>query len=127
MRGELPVTKDCYDCQWLICPRPEEDNIVKTAVLVEKLGKKKYRASTSQPIALESIGRSREEALKRLCTRARKRLAAGEWQQVCLPGPPQANPWVAYAGVWKEHPDLDDFLNNVAEYRRARNGLDDAS
>ena len=45
------------------CLSPQEDGIVKTAVLVEKLGKKKYRASTSQPIALESEGRSADEPL----------------------------------------------------------------
>ena len=99
---------------------------MKTAVLVEKLGKKKYRASTSQPIALASRGRSRDEALKRLCTLARKRLAAGEWEQVSLPGPPDANPWIAYAGIWKDHPDFDDFLKNIADYRRTRNGDTDS-
>src|SRR6516165_11085909 len=92
---------------------------MKTAVLVEKLGKHKYRASTSQPIALESEGRSREEAVMRLCTVARKRLAAGEWQQVSLPGPPQANPWIAYAGIWKDHPD--------STFRFQRDGLRSAS
>jgi hypothetical protein len=97
---------------------------VKTAILVEKLGKKKYRASTSQPIALESEGRSADEAIQRLCALARKRLAAGEWQQIDLPGPPQASPWIAYAGIWKGHPDWDDFLKNIAEYRRATNGSD---
>ena len=100
---------------------------MKAAVLVEKLGKNKYRASTSQPIALESEGRSRDEAVERLCELARKRLAAGEWQQVLLPGPPEANPWIAYAGIWKDHPDFEDFVKNIAEYRRAANGLDAGS
>ncbi|MFL5240729.1 MAG: hypothetical protein ACJ8FY_01360 [Gemmataceae bacterium] len=100
---------------------------MKAAVLVEKLGKKKYRASTSQPIALESEGRSPDEAVKRLCTMARKRLTAGEWQDVTLPGPPLTNPWIAYAGIWKDHPDFDQFLKNIAEYRRTANGLDAAS
>ena len=71
-------------------------------------------------------GRSRDEALKRLCTLARKRLAAGEWEQVSLPGPPEANPWIAYAGIWKDHPDFDDFLKNIADYRRTRNGDTDS-
>jgi len=97
---------------------------VKSAVLVEKLGKKKYRASSSQPIALESEGRSGDEAVRRLCALTRKRLAAGEWQQVSLPGPSEANPWVAYAGIWKDHPDFAEFLKNTTEYRRAANGLD---
>jgi len=97
---------------------------VKAAVLIEKLGKNKYRASTSQPIALESEGRSRDEAVKRLCALARKRLASAEWQQVALPGPPEANPWIAFAGMWKDHPDFDDFLTNIEAYRRATNGQD---
>jgi hypothetical protein len=97
---------------------------VKAAVLVEKLGKKKYRATTSQPIPLETQGRTREEAVKRLCALARKRLAAGEWLHVPLPGPPETNPWVAYAGIWKDHPDFEDFSQNVAEYRRTVNGTD---
>jgi hypothetical protein len=91
---------------------------VKAAVLVAKLGARKYRASTSQPIPLETEGRTRDEAVKRLCALARKRLAAGEWEQVSLPGPPQTNPWLLYAGIWKDHPDFDDFLKNIAEYRQ---------
>ena len=98
-----------------------EEKVVKAAVLVEKLGEKKFRASTSQPIPLESEGRSGEEAVKRLCALARKRLAAGQWQHVSLPGPPQPNPWIAYAGIWKDHPDFDDFLKNIADHRRAVN------
>lgn len=89
------------------------------AVLVEKLGEKKYRACTSQPIPLETVGRTAAEAVRRLSDLARRRLAAGQWQQVSLPGPPQTNPWIAFAGIWKDHPDFDDFLNNIAEYRRA--------
>jgi hypothetical protein len=104
--------------------RPEKENVVKATVLVEKLSAKRYRASTSQPIPLESEGRSRDEAVTRLCALARKRLAAGEWQQVSLPGPPQSNPWIAYAGIWKDHPELDDFVKNIAEYRHASNGVD---
>ncbi len=97
---------------------------MKSAVLVEKLGAKRYRATTSQPIPLKSEGRSRAEAVKRLRALARKRLAAGEWQQVALPGPPQTNPWIAYAGIWKDHPDFDDFLKNIADYRRAADRAD---
>ena len=92
---------------------------MKAAVLVEKLGAKKYRASTSQPIPLISEGRSRDEAVKRLCTLARKKLSSGEWQEVSLPGPPQTNPWLVYAGIWKDHPEFDHFLKNISDYRRA--------
>jgi hypothetical protein len=101
-----------------------EEQVVESAVFVEKLGARKYRASTSQPISLETEGRTREEAVRRLCALARKRLAAGEWRQVSLPGPPQMNAWTAYAGIWKDHPDFDDFLKNIDDYRRAQDGTD---
>ncbi len=100
---------------------------MEAAVLVEKLGVKKFRASTSQPIPLESVGRSREEAVKRLCALVHKRLAAGQWQHVSIPGPPQLNPWIAYAGIWKDHPDFDGFLKNIADYRRAVNGASESA
>jgi hypothetical protein len=99
---------------------------VNAVVLVEKLGEKKYRASTSQPIPLQTRGRTRDEAVKRLCALARKRLAAGQWQQVPLPGPPQSNPWIAFAGIWKDHPDFDDFLQNIADHRRTVDATDPA-
>jgi hypothetical protein len=43
-----------------------EKETMKVAVLVEKVGAKWYRASTSQPIPLESEGRTQDEAIKRL-------------------------------------------------------------
>jgi hypothetical protein len=73
---------------------------------------------------LESEGRSSDEAVKRLCALARKRLAAGQLQHVEMPGPPQSNPWIAYAGIWKDHPDFDDFLKNIVDHRRAVNTTD---
>lgn len=89
-------------------------------VLVERVGKARYRASTSQPIPLQTEGKSQEEAVKRLQKLARKRLAAGALIQISIPGP-ESNPWQEYAGIWKNHPDFDAFLNNIAEYRQSAN------
>ena len=93
---------------------------MKATVLVEKIGKR-YRASTSQPIPLETEGKSREEAIERLSDLAQKRIAGGQLLQITLPGPPESNPWLAFAGIWKDHPDFDAFLENIAEYRRTVN------
>jgi hypothetical protein len=64
---------------------------MKATVLVEKVGKKKYRATTSQPIPLETEGASRDEALERLYELAKKRLAAGQLVQMNLPDTPETN------------------------------------
>jgi hypothetical protein len=93
---------------------------MKATVLVEKIGKK-FRASTSQPIPLETEGKSREEAIERLSELAQKRIAGGQLLEITLPRLPETNPWRAYAGIWKDHPDFDAFLENIAEYRRKVN------
>jgi hypothetical protein len=88
-------------------------------VLVERLEQNKYRASTSHPVAMECEGQSREEALERLREKAATRLNGSELVQVSVPGTTDTNPWIKYAGLWKNHPDFEEFLENIAEYRRA--------
>jgi hypothetical protein len=39
---------------------------MKATVFVEKVGKKKYRATASQPVLLEMEGATQDEALERL-------------------------------------------------------------
>jgi hypothetical protein len=95
-----------------------EDALVKVTVLLERLDERKYRASTSQPILLEAEASSREEAVERLRELAKKRLESGELVEISLPEVREPNPWVEFAGVWKDHPDFDAFRENIAEYRR---------
>jgi hypothetical protein len=99
---------------------------MKALVLVEKIGRQKYRASTAQPIALEAEGLSRDDAVEHLSTLVRERLARGELLQIPLPGTDKDNPWVAYAGIWKDHPDWEAFKKNIADYRRRTDGADAA-
>lgn len=91
---------------------------MRVTVLVEQVDLHKYRASTSQPVTMESEGSTSDEAIERLCELARQRLTSGELRVVAIPEIPEPNPWVRYAGVWKDHPDFDAFLENIAEYRR---------
>jgi hypothetical protein len=89
-------------------------------VLIEKIGKSKFRASTAQPIALASEGKSRDEAIRRLRQLASKRIADGELIQVDLVTSADANPWVKFAGIWKDHPEFEAFLADIASYRKSR-------
>jgi len=93
---------------------------VNATVLIERIGKGKYRASTAQPIALASEGKSREEAIRRLQRLALKRFSAGELIQVNLIPSTSANPWHKYAGIWKDHPDFASFAADIAAYRRSK-------
>lgn len=79
----------------------------------------RFKASTFQPVTLETKGASREEALQRLQELASTRLSAGEVVQVPLPNGPSSHPWMKFAGVWKNHPEFDQFQKNVLEYCRS--------
>jgi hypothetical protein len=46
-------------------------------------------------------------------------MAAGQVVLMNLPDAPGTNPWQAYAGIWKDHPDFEDFIENIVQYRRS--------
>jgi hypothetical protein len=74
---------------------------MRVTVLVERLDERRYRASTSHPITMESEGSSRDEAVERLRDQAAQRLNGGELVQVLIPGAPDANPWLHMQGYGK--------------------------
>ena len=91
---------------------------MQVTVFVEQLDEHTYRAETTQPIALVTEGRTRDEAIARLRVLAQQRLAAGKMGCLEIPAVAVPHPWVSFAGIWKEHPDLDAVLEHMAEARR---------
>ena len=86
--------------------------------LVERLAENKYCTSTVPPVAMDSEGSSLNDAVEWLSERAVQRLKASEFTQVSIPGVSNANQWFKFSGIWKDHPDVDRFLDNIDEYRR---------
>jgi hypothetical protein len=91
---------------------------MEVTVVVERLDEYTYRAETAQPIALVTEGRTRDEAIERLRVLASQRLTAGEILRLEIPGVAASHPWVPFAGIWKDHPDLDAVLQHIAAERR---------
>lgn len=91
---------------------------MQVTVLVEQTDDQTYRAETIQPISLAAEGRTREEAVERLHKLAQQRLAAGEIIHLELPDVSGPHPWMPYAGIWKDHPDFEDLLSHIVDYRR---------
>lgn len=87
-------------------------------VLVERINDHTYRAETAQPVSLATEGRTREEALERLRTLAQQRFTAGEMVHLDLAEVPAVHPWVPYAGIWRDHPDIEALLDTMTEERR---------
>ena len=91
---------------------------MQVTVFIERLDEHIYRAATTQPIALSTEGSTSDEALERLRALAQQRLSAGEMVCLDIPEVPVPHPWVPFAGIWKDHPDLDAVLEHIAAARR---------
>lgn len=91
---------------------------MQVTVFVERLNEQTYRAETAQPIALVTEGRTRDEAIAQLRLLAQQRLTAGEMVSLDIPDVAIPHPWVPFAGIWKDHPDLDAVLEHIAAERR---------
>jgi predicted RNase H-like HicB family nuclease len=98
----------------------EREGAVEVTVFVEQLDEQTYRAETAQPISLVTEGRTRDEAIERLRALAQQRLTAGEMVRLEIPEVAAPHPWVPFAGIWKDHPDIDAVLEHIAEERRQR-------
>jgi hypothetical protein len=96
------------------------EETMQVTVFVERIGEQTYRAETAQPITLATEGRMRDEAIDRLRMLAQQRLIAGEMVRLEIPEVAVPHPWVPFAGIWKDHPDLDAVLEHIAEERRQR-------
>jgi hypothetical protein len=91
---------------------------MQVTVFVEQLDEQTYRAEMTQPITLVTEGRTRDEAIAQLRALAQQRLAEGEMVCVEISAVAAPHPWVPFAGIWKDHPDLDAVLEHIAEARR---------
>jgi len=86
-------------------------------VLIEPIAGNGYRASGGEPLALSVEGATEEEALNKLRAQLASRLAGGA-RLVPLEVPPQGNPWVECAGMFRGDPLFDEWQQAIAENRR---------
>lgn len=60
----------------------------------------------------------RDEAIERLRVLVQQRLTAEEMVRLDIPVVAVPHPWVPFAGIWRDHPDLDAVLGHIAAARR---------
>jgi len=97
----------------------KKKNSMTITAFVQELAEGRFRAAASQPIVVSAEGSSREEAMTRLTALAQEQLSQGEIVQIDLPAVATVNPWMRFAGIWKDHPEFDEYRANIAEYRRS--------
>lgn len=86
--------------------------------MVEKLDERRYRAAIVQPFAMESEGATEKEAIDRLRSLALEKLRSSKIVEIQMPEDERENPWLKIAGLFKDHPDWDQYLKNIEDYRR---------
>jgi predicted RNase H-like HicB family nuclease len=86
-------------------------------VLIEPIAGNGFRARGCEPLALVAEGATREEALQKVREQLQERLQAGA-QIVPLDVPSQENPWVKFAGMFKDDPYFAEVIDIMAEERR---------
>jgi predicted RNase H-like HicB family nuclease len=77
------------------------------AVVVERVKGNGYRARGAEPFAMTAKGATREEALKKLRAKIEARLKNGT-EVLGLDVGSEPNPWMEFAGMFKDDPWIDD-------------------
>lgn len=90
-------------------------------VILEQAKDNGYRASVFAAAPLVVEGTSREQAIRKLRDMLSERLSGAELIQIEIPLEPQPDPWCAFAGVWRDHPDAAEVEENIRQYRREVN------
>jgi hypothetical protein len=86
------------------------------AILIEPVPGKGYRARGGEPFALEAEGSTKEEAIGKLRKLIATRIESGaELIAVNVPG--EENPWISFAGMFKDDPLFDRWQAAIAERR----------
>lgn len=93
---------------------------MKVEVVLEALDNDRYRASASHPFDLSTEAGTREATLTALKEQLDAKLKQVEVLELDV-GTPAEQPWTTLVGTWNDHPDMDEVLENMREYRRQVN------
>jgi hypothetical protein len=86
-------------------------------VLIEPIARNGYRAQVVEPFAVSAKGATREEALSKLRAKIESRLKKGaEIVGLEVGTPPHS--WMEFAGMFKDDPWIDEWVQAMAEYRQ---------
>jgi hypothetical protein len=88
------------------------------SVMLEQVKDNGYRATALVPTPLVAEAPTRDEAVDRIRTLISEKLSRAELIHVEIAVATHPNPWLAIAGTWRDHPDVDEVVENIKAYRR---------
>jgi predicted RNase H-like HicB family nuclease len=86
-------------------------------VLIEPIARNGFRARSLEPFAASAKGATRQEALAKLRAKIESCLKNGA-ELVGLEVGTTPDPWLPFAGMFKDDPGIEDWKRSVEEYRR---------
>lgn len=86
------------------------------AVLIEPIPGKGYRARGGEPLPLTAEGSTKEEAIRKLRELIASRMENGA-ELVSVAIPVSENPWVSFAGMFRDDPLFDKWQATIAKNR----------
>jgi hypothetical protein len=93
-------------------------NTMVIPVLIEPIEGGGFRAVAGSPLTVSAEGANQDEALSRLRDAIRLKLQGGSILVPLDVPPAEENPWVKYAGMFRNNPLFDDWVAAMAENRR---------
>jgi hypothetical protein len=88
-------------------------------VVIEPVAGNGYLAKTGEPLPLSAAGASRDEALRNLEHAVQQRLRNGTTiASMNLPVQSEDNPWIKFAGMFKDEPMFEEVRQIMAENRK---------
>lgn len=91
-------------------------------VLIERVGKGRFRATSGGPLPASVEAKTREAALAKLKKEVGQRLRDGaELVSVSLGPPAEPHPLAEFAGMFKDDPLFEEVVKHMAENRRRMN------
>jgi hypothetical protein len=87
------------------------------SVMLEQVVENGYRATALVPTPLVAEAPTRDEAVDRIRALISERLSHAELIRLEVPLATEPNPWLDMAGTWREHPDVDEVVENINAYR----------
>jgi hypothetical protein len=93
-------------------------------ILVEPISANQYRASTGEPLQLETEAPTRDEAIRKLRELIDRRVEAGA-EVIALPVGSSVHPLAPFAGMMRDDPLVQPWKQAMAEYRDQSDGAPD--
>lgn len=88
-------------------------------ILIEPVAGNGYRSRGGEPFGLSVEGATRQEVLEKLKKQLADYLCGGtELVTLEVPESPALNPWLPFAGMFKEDPYFEEWQQAIADNRR---------